>query len=65
MNKTTTTDKEAVEIIEKLSKSLQANVDSFEYATANHQRYITMSILEIRSALFELARWQNQNTVAY
>lgn len=62
MNNTlSTTDKEAMEIIEKLDKSLQGNIASFEYATSNPHMYITMSILEIRAALFQLTRWQHQN----
>lgn len=62
MNNTlSTTDKQAMEIIEKLDKSLQGNIASFEYATSNPQKFITMSILEIRASLFQLTRWQHQN----
>lgn len=44
-------DKAAEKVIQDLAKKLQTNLDSFEFATSNPQKYITMSILDIRIAL--------------
>ncbi len=61
-----TTDKEALQIIEDLHKSLGKNIEAFEWAPVLPPQHITMSIIQIRAALFHLAKWQQgQHAVAY
>ncbi len=58
-----TTDKDALQFIEDLHKSLGKNIEAFERAPALPQQHITMSIIQIKAALLHLAEWQQQRSL--
>lgn len=58
-----TTDKEALQIIEDLYKSLGKNIEAFERAPALPQQHITMSVIQIKATLLHLTEWQQQSSL--
>lgn len=58
-----TTEKEALQIIEELHKNLEKNIKAFEQAPALPQQHITMSVIQIKAALLHLTKWQQQSNL--